>query len=67
MGDKNAILERAARALERLATYIREKDLESFDESTHDVMGAYCSFSQICVDVDLCEVREIIDRMASND
>ena len=66
MIDKNVILERAALALERIAMCIREKDIESFDELTHDAMGAYCSFSQICVDVDLCEVREIIDRIDRN-
>ena len=62
MKDKNTVLENAARALERIAMCIRERDIETFDDLTHDVMGAYCSFSQICVDVDLCEVREILDR-----
>ena len=41
---------------------IREKDIESFDDLTHEVMEVYCDFSQICVDVDLCEVRRILDR-----
>lgn len=63
MIDKNLILENAARALERIAMCIRERDIESFGDLTHDIMdGAYCSFSQICVNVDLCEVREILDR-----
>lgn len=63
MNDKNAVLENAARGLEMLARVIRDRDLETFDDLTHDIMdGAYCSFSQICVNVDLCAVREILDR-----
>ena len=62
MIDKNAVLENAALALERIAMSIREKDIESFDDLTHEVMEVYCDFSQICVDVDLCEVRRILDR-----
>ena len=60
MSDKNAILERVALGLEKIATCIREKDIELFDKLTHDVMGPHCSFSQICVDVDLSKAREII-------
>lgn len=63
MSDKNAILESAARQLEMIATSIREKDLESFNELTHDMQGAYCAFSQICVNADLCEVLEILEKM----
>lgn len=61
MSDKNAILESAARELEMIAAIIRKKDLESFNELTHDILGAYCAFSQICVNVNLCEVLEILE------
>jgi hypothetical protein len=60
MNDKNAVLESAARELEMLARVIRERDIESFDDLTHDISGAYCAFSQICVNTDLCAVREIL-------
>lgn len=67
MSDKNAILERAARELEMLARVIRAKDLETFNELTHDVEGAYCAFNQVCVNVNLCEVLEILEWIARAD
>lgn len=63
MIDKNLILENAARKLERLARVIRDRDLETFDDLTHNIMDSgYCSYREICVDVDLCEVKDILDR-----
>ena len=63
MTDKEVVLENAARKIGMLARAIRDRDIELFDSLTHDIRDSgHCYYREICVDVDLCEVKDILDR-----